>query len=98
MKTERQELLNVLTRNELFSLKELKLKFKMTAQEIKQEVEHIFKTAKNLGYSLHVVPAECSKCKFIFEDRRKVSAPSRCPKCKSERILEPLFKLIKEEN
>jgi len=97
MKTERQRMLGTLTRNELFSLRELKLKFKLTAQEVKDEVEHIFLTAKSQGYSVHIVPAECGSCKYVFKDRRKVSAPSRCPKCKSERVLEPLFKLIKND-
>lgn len=96
MKTERQRMFDTLTRNELFSLREIKLKFKLTAQEVKDEVEHIFLTAKVQGFRVHIVPAECAACKYIFQDRRKVSAPSRCPKCKSERVLEPLFKLIND--
>lgn len=97
MKTERQMMFNALVR-ELYSLRELKLKYKLTLQEAKDEVEHIFKTAKTKGYSIKVVPAECSACKFIFENRKKVTAPSRCPKCKSERVLEPLFRLIENES
>ena len=97
MRTERQRMFDCLCR-ELFSLRELKLKFKLTIQEAKDEVEHIFKTAKTQGYIIHIVPGECGSCRYVFEDRRKVSAPSRCPKCKSEKVLEPLFKLISPDD
>jgi predicted Zn-ribbon and HTH transcriptional regulator len=40
---------------------------------------------------LVIIPAECSKCGYIFESREKVKKPSKCPRCKSTYIKQPLF-------
>ncbi|RLF80089.1 transcriptional regulator, partial [Thermococci archaeon] len=40
---------------------------------------------------LLIQPAQCKKCGFIFKPEIRI--PGRCPKCKSEWIEEPRFKI-----
>jgi predicted Zn-ribbon and HTH transcriptional regulator len=59
--------------------------------ELYDELEHVRKTLKRRGYRLDVVPATCKKCGYQFTDRERLKKPSRCPRCKSERIDQPRF-------
>ncbi|MFN3803560.1 MAG: transcriptional regulator [Pyrobaculum sp.] len=59
--------------------------------ELYEELEHVKKTLKRMGYRLEVVPARCKKCGYEFRDRERLKKPSRCPHCKNERIDPPRF-------
>jgi hypothetical protein len=43
------------------------------------------------GGALVVEPAECFRCGFVFTKRERLRKPGRCPVCRGEVILEPLF-------
>ncbi len=73
--------------HDLYSLAQL-LEMKVTVVE--DEVAHVVKSCKK---KLHITPAECEACGFVFRDRVRISSPSRCPKCRSERVTSPLFTL-----
>jgi len=58
---------------------------------------HIAKTIKRRSggrLELVMIPPTCKKCGYVFKDLKKPRKPSRCPRCKSERINPPLFKII----
>jgi len=38
-----------------------------------------------------VAPAECASCGFRFKGREKLDVPSRCPRCRSEDIVEARY-------
>ena len=42
---------------------------------------------------LSIIPAECLKCGYKYEHRKKVRKPSKCPACKSTYIKQPEFTL-----
>jgi predicted Zn-ribbon and HTH transcriptional regulator len=50
---------------------------------------------KRDGLRLRTEPARCTACGFVFGDRaeRRLHTPSRCPRCRSERISEPRFRI-----
>ena len=73
--------------HDLDSLAQL-LELKLTVVE--EEVRHAVRSS---GRKLRIEPAECEACGFIFRDRTRLSSPSRCPKCRSERITSPRFTL-----
>ncbi|MEM1787016.1 MAG: transcriptional regulator [Pyrobaculum sp.] len=60
-------------------------------EELYDELEHVKKSLKRMGYRLEVVPAMCKKCGFVFTDREKLKKPSKCPRCRGERIEPPKF-------
>jgi transcriptional regulator len=59
--------------------------------EVAGHLEHLARSLPHQGLVLVVVPACCLACGFVFEERRRMGRPSRCPRCKSERIEPPRF-------
>ncbi|HII61396.1 transcriptional regulator [Pyrococcus horikoshii] len=71
----------------------LDIRGKGSKKLILEDLKAIAKIAKREGMILLVKPARCKKCGFTF--RPEINIPSRCPRCKSEWIEEPRFKLEK---
>ncbi len=68
----------------------------MKALDIKKEKEvydhiyHLAKSSKRKKYVVILFPPKCENCGYIFTvDTPK--KPSKCPVCKSERIIPPKF-------
>ena len=58
---------------------------------------HLAKTIRRKSQyrqQLVMIPPMCRNCGYVFKDLDKPRKPSRCPRCKSERITEPRFKII----
>ena len=88
--TRREQIIEILAKEEK-SVQQLANDFKVELFEILEDLKHIKHSVK--PRKLKIKPAQCRKCGFEFEDRSKVKRPSRCPKCKSEWIMAPLFKI-----
>ncbi|BAD85093.1 hypothetical protein, conserved [Thermococcus kodakarensis KOD1] len=69
----------------------LDLHGKGSVKIILEDLKAIQKILKRDGKVLLIKPAECRNCGFVFKPEIKV--PSRCPRCKSEWIEEPRFKI-----
>ncbi|MEM4577091.1 MAG: hypothetical protein QW701_06595 [Candidatus Nezhaarchaeales archaeon] len=73
----------------LLDLKNLKPK------DVYEHLRHVAKTVRAQGNEvLAMIPPSCKQCGFIFTNLDKPKKPSRCPKCKSERITSPAFKMV----
>lgn len=59
--------------------------------EVAAHLEHLARSLPHRGLCLHVEPARCLECEFVFDGRRRKKRPSRCPECRSERIEPPTF-------
>lgn len=65
----------------------------ISESEIIEHVKHIRKSLDNEERVLRGQPPKCQECDF--EDFNTViNIPSKCPKCRSRRILEPKFKIV----
>lgn len=73
------------------SLRELSQRVGVSEKQLGEHLEHLEKSLKGRGARLRSQPARCLQCDFAFEGRRRATAPSRCPRCKSERIEPPSF-------
>lgn len=63
-------------------------------------LEHIAKTIRRRTsgrMELVMLPPTCLKCGYVFKDLKKPRKPSRCPRCKSERISPPSFMIIEKK-
>jgi len=96
-KTPRQELLEHLRTGDQ-SFEGLRLVLGIRRRDLDSEIRHVERTARRAGERLVVTPAECEACGFVFRgrDAHHLQPPGRCPKCRSERISDPLFRLEKE--
>ncbi|MHA2378808.1 MAG: transcriptional regulator [Candidatus Thorarchaeota archaeon] len=56
-----------------------------------EDIEHISRSVKNKGKQVLIRPANCGKCGFVFTSRKSVKKPSRCPKCRSQWIIQPAY-------
>jgi transcriptional regulator len=58
---------------------------------VAEHLEHLRRSAGSAGERLDVEPASCPDCGFVFRERTRLTRPSRCPTCRSERIVPPRF-------
>ncbi|MBC8073997.1 MAG: transcriptional regulator [Deltaproteobacteria bacterium] len=65
-------------------------------KQVDEHLEHLQRSLAGAGDELVVEPARCTSCEYIFKDRTKLGRPSRCPKCKGERVEPPRFRIADE--
>jgi len=63
-----------------------------TPSSVAGDLEYVIRSLRG-GGRLVVQPATCCACGFTFEDRKRLTTPSRCPRCRSERIEDPTFRI-----
>ena len=94
MATRRERIISLLEERD-YSVSEIALALGLRGRGSKriilEELKAIQKILKREGKVLLIKPAECRKCGFTF--RPEINVPSRCPRCKSEWIEEPRFKI-----
>ncbi|MFW9944709.1 MAG: transcriptional regulator [Candidatus Sifarchaeia archaeon] len=56
-----------------------------------EDLEHISRSVKREGKQVLIRPASCGKCGYVFASRKSVKRPSRCPKCRSQWIVQPAY-------
>ncbi len=59
----------------------------------REVVDHLTHLAQSRHVELTVLPADCLGCGFVFDGRTRLARPSRCPRCKGERLRAPRFSL-----
>ncbi|WP_029897574.1 transcriptional regulator [Desulfohalovibrio reitneri] len=88
--TARQRMESVL-RHGIFPAKEISVLAGVSEKRVASELEHLAKSLRARGERLVVEPAACRDCGHVFAKRERLSAPSRCPVCKSGRVRPPEF-------
>lgn len=90
--TRRQELASLLEAR-VIGFEELRREFAVPARALEDDLRHLRRSLEARGQDLVVEPAACEACGFVFRDRdaRHLRAPSRCPRCREERVAEPRF-------
>ncbi len=58
---------------------------RISEREAAFHLAHALESASS-RYLIEVTPAHCKSCGFIFQDRKKVGKPSRCPRCRATRV------------
>ncbi len=92
MKTARKKIIELIEANPM-TTKEISQAVGIAEKEVISHLEHINHSIKTSGKKLRVQPAVCLSCGFKFTKRSKLSAPSRCPECKSTHIQDPIFSI-----
>lgn len=73
------------------SARDISMAVRIAEKEVYAHLEHIRRSIHATGGDLDVTPAECRNCGFVFAKRERLTPPGRCPVCRSEAILEPLY-------
>lgn len=75
------------------SAKDISTLIHLPEKEVYSHLEHIRRSLHAFGAVLEVTPAECRNCGFIFAKRERMTSPGKCPVCRNEAILDPLFRI-----
>jgi predicted Zn-ribbon and HTH transcriptional regulator len=60
--------------------------------DVEDDLRHAIRSACASGRRVLIEPARCRSCGFIF-GADKLSKPSRCPSCRSERLFEAQIRI-----
>ena len=89
--TRRQQLARAL-KDAPASLYDLADVFNLKLKTAEAEVQHAARSSAPARLRVEQ-PAECLACGFVFRERRRLTAPSRCPRCRSESTTAPLLRI-----
>jgi transcriptional regulator len=62
-------------------------------KEVYEHLTHVERSVKAAGGRFSVTPSECLLCGYVFEIRRRLTRPSRCPACKRSSLQSPSFRI-----
>ena len=75
------------------SVEEISLYLKIDSSVVASDLSRIVEAMTRKGYRIEIVPARCKKCGFEFEPSLHI--PSKCPRCHSQWLEPPRFRLVK---
>ena len=90
MATIRKQIISLLEHKEC-DARAISQQLSIREKEVYDHVPHIIRSVSAQGKTLTVIPALCNTCGYKFKDRKRITKPGRCPKCKNERIDPPRF-------
>jgi predicted Zn-ribbon and HTH transcriptional regulator len=76
------------------SFRELSVRVRVSEKDIPQHLEHLARSAKASGQRLDIEPARCLGCEFVFRERTRLTRPSRCPRCRGQRVAAARFRIV----
>ncbi len=93
MLTRREKIKRILQEDRFTDIEELIMELEIYDKRILiNDLQHIERSLKRLSQKLIMNPAQCQDCGFTF-DKKRIKYPSKCPKCKGQRIISPQFKI-----
>ncbi len=92
MQTIRQQII-VLLDNKEMSARELSQAVGVREKEVYEHLTHISRSVNAQKKRLVIIPSRCLRCGYVFENRRRFTRPSRCPRCKKESIQSPTYRI-----
>jgi len=94
MLTRREKIKRILQDGRFADIDELIMELEIFDKRILiSDLQHIERSLKRLPQKLKMRPAQCQECGFTF-DKKRIKFPSKCPKCKGQRISSPQFKIV----
>lgn len=73
--------------------RELATAASISEKDVVEHLEHLAYSLRREGFRLDVHAAACLACGFVFGERERLTTPSACPKCRSERVSPPTFRV-----
>jgi predicted Zn-ribbon and HTH transcriptional regulator len=96
-RTLRQSILDCLKEGPV-TARDLSAMVQIREKDVVPHLEHLEKSLRHSRQRLLIEPAECLQCGFRFEERRRFSKPSSCPRCRCQRIDPPVFRLAPQDD
>jgi hypothetical protein len=91
--TLRQKIFLLLSEKEM-SAREISQAIGIREKEVYDHLPHIALSATAQKRRLVVLPFGCRSCGYVFEQRKRFTRPSRCPRCKKTHLETPTYRLV----
>lgn len=91
--TVRQRIAELLRSSEL-TTHEISRQASVAERDVAEHLRHLEHSLLHHGERLQTLAPRCVKCDFVFDHREKHGRPSRCPRCKSERVSKARFSVV----
>jgi len=92
--TRRERIVSLLRESEgPLSVDQISRILELDPKDVLEDLRHIARSLQRSREQLVALPPKCLKCGYVF-NLDKPKSPSKCPKCKSEWIAKPLFKVV----
>jgi hypothetical protein len=72
----------------------LALELGLKEKEIDAHLAHVARSAAAARHRFVVTPSRCALCGFVFAERRRLTRPGRCPRCRRSVVLSPSFRIL----
>lgn len=66
------------------------------ADSMYDDLAHVARSLRGSSRVLLMQPPTCRACGYVFRDLERPKRPSKCPKCRGERISPPRFIIVEE--
>jgi predicted Zn-ribbon and HTH transcriptional regulator len=90
--TIRQKIFLLLNDKEM-TAREISQAIGIREREVYEHLPHIALSAMSQKRKLVVLPFRCMSCQYVFEERKRFTRPSRCPRCKKTHLETPTYRL-----
>jgi len=91
--TIRQKMFTLLNDQEM-TAREISQAIGIREREVYDHLPHVARSASAQKRKLVVLPFRCMSCGYLFEERRRFTRPSRCPRCKKTHVETPAYRLV----
>jgi len=92
MGTHRQQIIDLLYREAMTAM-DISQAVRVSEKDVYRHLAHIQKTMSGQRRKLSFTPCTCLACGFTFTNRRRLTKPGRCPRCRESRIDHPVFRI-----
>ena len=92
IQTVRQHMIVLLSEREM-SARELSQATGIREKEVYEHLSHIARSVAAQRRELVLLPARCLVCGYVFEDRKRLTRPGRCPRCKRAHLQRPMYRV-----
>lgn len=90
--TLRHRIITLLSDREM-DARELSQELGIKEREVYEHLVHVERSVAAARATFILTPSQCLLCGYVFEDRRRLTRPSRCPKCKRSKLQSPSFRI-----
>lgn len=81
-------------REGFLTARDLSARVGISEKDVPGHLHHLILSLKQSGERLEIQPPRCHGCGFVFKERTRLSKPSRCPRCKSQRLAPARYGIV----
>jgi transcriptional regulator len=91
--TLRRRIIALLSGQEL-DARDLSQELGLKEKEIYEHLVHVERSVAASQGRFVITPSQCLLCGYVFEDRRRLTRPGRCPQCRRSKLQNLSFRIL----